>query len=100
VEELVKKLSEKTGIDRGTAEKICGALQSKMANVQNLLGGDSKGMMQMLQEHGIDEAKAQKVLAFLKENAAKIPAWLEGEGGGVLKKAKEVLSGMMGRKEG
>jgi len=100
VEELIKQMSEKTGIGRGLAEKISTLLQQNAANVPQMLAGDSQGLVQMLQKAGIDPAIAQKVLAFLKQNAANLPAWLGSNGGGILSKAKEALGGMLGRKEG
>ena len=100
MEELSKQLNEKTGIDRGIAEKISALLQQNAANVPNLLGGDSQGLVQLLQKAGIDEGIIQKVLAFLKQNAANLPTWLGSDGGGILKKAKDVLGGVLGRQEG
>src|SRR5262249_25334226 len=100
VEELIKQMSEKTGIDRGLAEKISGLLQQNAANVSQMLAGDSQGLVQLLQKAGISEGIAQKVLAFLKQHAANLPTWLGSDGGGILKKAKEALGGMLGRQEG
>jgi hypothetical protein len=100
VEDLIKQLSEKVGLDRGTAEKISAVLQQHAANVPQLLSGDSEGLVQLLQRVGIDEGIARRVLAFLKQNAANLPAWLGSDGGGILKKAKDVLGGIMGGKKG
>jgi hypothetical protein len=55
--------------------------------------------VQLLQRVGIDEGIARRVLAFLKQNAANLPAWLGSDGGGILKKAKDVLGGIMGGKK-
>jgi hypothetical protein len=100
VEELIRQLSEKTGIGRALAEKISTMLQQNAANLPQMLAGDSQGLVQLLQKAGIDPAIAQKVLAFLKQHAADLPAWLGSDGGGILSKAKEALGGMLGRKEG
>jgi hypothetical protein len=98
MQELIKELNEKAGIDQGTAEKVADALKQSSADVPNLLSGDSQGMAQLLSKLGIDEATAQKVLAFLKENAGRLPDLLGG--GGILKKAKDALGGILGKKEG
>jgi hypothetical protein len=100
VEELIKQLSQKVGLDRGIAEKIAALLQQNAADVPHLLGGDSQGLVQLLQKAGIDAGLAQKVLAFLKQNAANLPTWLGSDGGGILKKAKDALGGILGGKEG
>jgi hypothetical protein len=100
VEELIKQMSEKTGIDRGIAEKVSAMLQQRAADLPKLLGGDSQGLVQLLQKLGIDQGIVQKVLAFLKEHAAQLPTWLGSDGGGILKKAKDALGGILGGKEG
>jgi hypothetical protein len=99
VEELIKQLREKAGIDQANAEKVSATLEQKAAELPNLIGGNTEKLAQMLQKSGIDESIVQKVVAFVKQNADKIPAMLAGEGG-LLNKAKEVVGGMLGRKQG
>jgi hypothetical protein len=100
MQELTEQLSEKAGIDRGTAEKVAATLHEQAANLPNLLHGDSQGLTQLLAGLGIDEATVQKVLAFLKEHADQLPAWLGSEGGGIGKMARDLLGGILGKKEG
>jgi hypothetical protein len=88
------------GIDRGTAEKVTATLEQHMANLPDLLSGNAQGLTQLLTSLGIDEAIVQKVLAFLKEHADQLPAWLGSDGGGVVKKVKDLLGGILGKKEG
>ena len=99
MEELIKQLREKAGIDRANAEKVSATLEQKAAELPNLISGNTQGLVQMLQKAGIDDGIIQKVVAFVKQYADKIPAMLAGEGG-LLNKAKEMVGGMMGRKEG
>jgi hypothetical protein len=99
VEELIKQLREKAGIDQANAEKVSATLEEKAAQLPNLISGNTQGLVQMLQKAGIDEGVIQKVVAFVKQNADKIPAMLAGEGG-LLSKAKEMVGGMLGRKPG
>jgi hypothetical protein len=98
VEELIKQLREKAGIDQANAEKVSATLEKKAAELPNLIGGNTQGLVQMLQKAGIDEGIIQKVVTFVKQNADKIPAMLAG--GGILNKAKDLVGGMLGRKEG
>jgi hypothetical protein len=100
MEELIKQLKEKVGIDQGLAEKISGLLQQNAGKVQELLAGQSRGLSQMLQQEGIAKGVVQKVVAFLKENAGNVQTWLAGGGGGVLSKVKDALGGLMGGKRG
>src|SRR4051812_31743493 len=101
MEELKNQLCEKTGIDRGTADKISAVLSENVNRVDSLLADDAQGLVQLLQKVGIDEGQARRVVAFLKENVAKLPAWLGGDGGqGFLGKARNVLGGILGGKEG
>jgi hypothetical protein len=100
MQELTEQLSEKAGIDQGTAEKVAATLAQNADNLPNLLAGDSQGLTQLLSRLGIDEATVQKVLTFLKEHADKLPAWLGSESGGVAKMARDLLGGILGKKEG
>lgn len=100
VEELIKQLREKAGIDRANAEKVTATLEEKAAELPNLISGNTQGLVQILQKAGIDEGIIQKVVAFIKQHAADLPAMLSAEGGGVLNKAKELVGGILGRKEG
>ena len=100
MEELIKLLRDKAGIDRASAEKVSATIEKNAAEVPNLLGGNAQGLVQMLQKAGIDEGIIQKVVAFLKQHADKLPALMAGEGGGLLNKAKDLVGGMLGRKEG
>jgi hypothetical protein len=97
MEELSKQLSERVGIDQGTADKISALLQGNMGEMQGLLSGEGQGLVQLLQKVGIDEAVAQKVVAFLKENCSNLAACLEQEGG-IFQKAKEMLGGVLAGK--
>jgi hypothetical protein len=100
MEELIKQLCDKVGIDRGLAEKITGLLQKNPGEVAKLLEDDEQGVAQHLQSAGISETIAQKVAAFLKENAAKLPQWLGTDAKGIIDKAKELVGSMLGgRKE-
>jgi hypothetical protein len=100
MDELIKQLKEKVGVDQGLAEKISGLLQQNAGKVQELVAGDSKGLSQVLQQGGIARGVVQKVIAFLKENAGNLQTWLAGGGGGVLGKVKDALGGMLGGKQG
>jgi len=62
-----------------------------------MLTTNSQGLVDLLQKAGISEGIAQKVVAFLQQNAANLPALLGSEGGGLLKKAKDMVGGMLGR---
>jgi hypothetical protein len=95
---LSQQLSERVGIDQGTADKVSALLQEKMGDMQNLLAGDGQGLVQLLQKVGINEGVAQKVVAFLKENSACLSEWLGKEGEGILAKAKEALGGIFAGK--
>jgi hypothetical protein len=99
MEELIKGLTEKLGLNQGVAEKIGGFLQENAASVPQLLSGDSSGIQQMMEKVGIDKGQADKVVGFLKENSAHLPAWLGDQGGGILQKVKDLLGGVLGSKE-
>ena len=99
MEELIKQLREKAGIDQANAEKVSATLEQKAGELPNLISGNTQGLVQMLQKAGVDEGVIQKVVAFVKQNADKIPAMLAGEGG-LINKAKELVGGMLGRKQG
>jgi hypothetical protein len=87
---LSQQLSERVGLDEGTAEKVSALLQGNMGDMQDLLAGDGRGLVQLLQKAGINEGVAQKVVAFLKENSAQLSEWAS--------KAKEMLGGILARK--
>jgi hypothetical protein len=87
---LSQQLSERVGLDEGTAEKVSTVLQGNMGDMQGLLAGDGRGLVQLLQKAGINEGVAQKVVAFLKENSGQLSEWAS--------KAKEMLGGILARK--
>lgn len=99
MEELIKQLREKAGIDRANAEKVSTALEEHPAEMPNVLGGNTQGLVQLLQKAGIDDGVIQKVVAFLKQHAGDLQKMLSGEGGGILNKAKDLVGGMLGRKD-
>jgi hypothetical protein len=90
-------LKEKVGLDQGNAERVSATLQQNVAKVSQMLTTNSQGLVDLLQKAGISEGIAQKVVAFLQQNAANLPAMLGSEGGGILKKAKEMVGGILGR---
>jgi hypothetical protein len=96
MEEFVKQLAEKVGIDRGTAEKVAGFLQQNAANLPTMLSGDAQALAAPLSKLGIDSAHVQRIITFLREHAADLPKWLGEQGGGILQKAKDALGGILG----
>jgi hypothetical protein len=99
MEELVKQLVEKVGIDKGTAEKVSGLLRERAATLPALLTGDASSLTPLLSKLGIDGATAARIVRFLQEHAAQLHEWVGSQGGGVLQKAKDVLGGMLGGKQ-
>jgi hypothetical protein len=97
MEELTQQLSERTGIDQATAEKVSDLLQANAGGMQDLLAGDGRGLAQLLQKSGINEGIAQKIVAFLKENSANLSKWISGSG--ILEKAKAMLGGALASKD-
>src|SRR5262249_19138036 len=63
VEELIKQLREKAGIDPANAEKVSATLEKKAGELPNLISGNTQGLVQMLQKAGVDEGVIQKVVA-------------------------------------
>jgi hypothetical protein len=99
MEEFVRQMAEKAGIDRATADKVVGLLGQHAGQVPNMLSGDGSALTSLLSRLGLDNAVIGRIVAFLKANASKLPELL-GQEGGILAKAKDVLSGMLGGKEG
>ena len=97
MEEFIKQMAAKVGIDQPTAEKVVHSLQQNPAEVSQAVAGKADALGPLVEKLGLSKDVVSKVIEFLKQHAAELPKLLAGAPG-LIEKAKGALGGLVGGK--
>lgn len=99
MEDLVKQLSEKTGIARDKAEQVSQFLKEHAADAPQWINTEQSKLATLLSERtGLARADAEKVIAHIKANGGDWAKSLGQRASDMAHKAEGAVAGLFGKK--